>query len=406
MANNNSNKIVENMINFFKNITIEPILFLYYTGYYQLLNMDENFRLERFCRVDLDRREDCDTLGDGSDVDLEVAVQKLENQFLVYDPYISVALTVLLLIFIASWSDKHGRLVPMVMSLAGWILYCVVYLLTVLFHSWSAWTLLLAAFLRSMGGWHWVLLMASYAYIVDITTETNRTTRMTITMAAKGFGMSAGTALGPILYDFSGYALVYIVAIALFTICIIWSCLVIPHIPHKPQSGIQEVTVSKRIMKIPRKLKQNLYELVDTSIRERSGYSRFLVNYLIFMMLLEINAFPQKMFLWSRIVLKWDIDQYSIYAVSDQLMCNIVILLVTPLIKYSKFHDCITGSILELTLFCKTLAFGILTNPSKWYVLYVFTIVPQWIPSVCIRSLLSKVSSKHFTLAIFITHNI
>ncbi|CAL4200470.1 unnamed protein product, partial [Meganyctiphanes norvegica] len=79
-----------------------------------------------------------------------------------------------------------------------------------------------------------------------------------------------------------------------------------------------------------------------------------------------------------------------LYSVVDQLMCNIVTFLMTPLIKISKFHDCITGAFLQLTMFCKTLAFGLLTNSSQWYVLYVFTLVPQWIPGVCMRSLMSK----------------
>ncbi|CAL4062426.1 unnamed protein product, partial [Meganyctiphanes norvegica] len=356
----NKNKIITNVRLFIKNITIEPMLFLYHIGYYALINVGENFRLDRYCRVSLDREDDCDHLGDGTDEDLEVAVQKLENQFLVYESYISVVFTVLLLMFIASWSDKHGRLVPMVLALGGWILYSFVYLLTVLFPLWSAWVLLLAAFLRSLGGWHWVILLVGYAYITDITTEANRTPRMNFLMAAKGFGMAAGTALGPIIQDLWGYAAVYSVSIILFTICLIWSYFILPHHPYKPEDPSKMKSTSERIISIPRKIKENLFDLINASVRRREGYSRVLLNYFVFLMLLYINSLPQKAFLWTRIVLHWDIHTYSTYSVTDLLMNNVVILLINPLIKYLDFHDCITGSFFQLTVFCKTLAFGLL----------------------------------------------
>ncbi|CAL4200472.1 unnamed protein product, partial [Meganyctiphanes norvegica] len=141
------------------------------------------------------------------------------------------------------------------MALGGYILYCVVYFLTVLFPTWSSWMLLLAAFLKSIGGGAWMMLMASYAYMADISTEENRTTRMTVMMFSKGFGMSAGTALGPILYDSYGYALVYLVAILLFTICIIWSYFVVPHKPNTSEDYTKRKSTCERIMTIPRKLK-------------------------------------------------------------------------------------------------------------------------------------------------------
>ncbi|CAL4080392.1 unnamed protein product [Meganyctiphanes norvegica] len=385
------NTISSALASLLKNITIEPLLFLYYMSYYQLNVVTENFRLERYCRVSLGYQDRCDHLVDGTnDEELEVEVQQLENEFLVYESYISVTFTVLFLIYIASWSDKHGRRVPILMGLAGWILYCIVYILAVIFTSWTPWVLLLAAFLRSLGGWHWVIAMASYAHIADVSSEESRTARMTLMMVCKGFGMSAGTALGPILHNLSGYALVFAVSMALYIVCFIWSIFVIPHRPYNPQDSTIRKSKCERILSIPRKIKQNVKDLISTSLRKREGHKRFLINYLPFLMLLQLNALAKKMYLWSRIVLHWDMDVYSLYLTTDKLMCTIVMLLLAPIIKIFKPHDCVTGACTQLTMFCKTLAFGLLTNPSQWYVPYIFTLVPQWLNIVCTRSLVSK----------------
>nr|XP_045596295.1 proton-coupled folate transporter-like [Procambarus clarkii] len=192
-------------------ITIEPVLFLQYTALYVQLVIKDNLKLERFCNVTLKHpAEECAHLNDGQHADLQVKAQQLDSVLTFYEKLASTIIPILLLSFVASWSDKRGRRVPILLPLIGEVFYSIIYLLEAFFTSWPPYVLLLASVLESMGGGAMMLTMASYSYVADNTSQQCKTVRMTLMKVFWFLRGPVGTVIGVWIFDIGGYVSVFI----------------------------------------------------------------------------------------------------------------------------------------------------------------------------------------------------
>ncbi|XP_042855936.1 uncharacterized protein LOC122242660, partial [Penaeus japonicus] len=92
---------------FLAEISIEPVLFLYYAGIYSRSVVRENLKLERICRITLQYdEEDCASLNDGRHEHMQTETQKLDSVFTFYEKVASTVVPLLLISFLASWSDR------------------------------------------------------------------------------------------------------------------------------------------------------------------------------------------------------------------------------------------------------------------------------------------------------------
>ncbi|KAG7163803.1 Proton-coupled folate transporter-like 8 [Homarus americanus] len=326
--------------NIWFSISVEPVLFLHSLGFFTQLVTSENFTLERFCRVILNESFDnCAVMNDGHHIDLQVKVQKLESVFTFYGNLTATIISILLISFIASWSDKRGRRVPILLSLTGHILRSVVYLVESLFPSWTPYILLLGFFFRSIGGGAVMLLMASFSHIADCTNMDSRHRRMAIMSACLYLGAPCGTLLGAWIYNRKGY-------IWNFSVTLLLDCCIL---------GLAAFIVKVKINKVEEAsvhmIKEtspwnprNVIDLFRVAIRKRPGRTRTHLTLLLTVFVALTSGTYHNMFLWTRRVFHWDQYQYSFYLIISQLVQQITTLVTAPILRRLSVHDCLIGA--------------------------------------------------------------
>ncbi|XP_042892042.1 proton-coupled folate transporter-like [Penaeus japonicus] len=374
---------------FLANVSIEPILFFYNFQFYAVNVIKENLKLDRFCRIALGRgEEECALINDGRHEELQVEVQRLDSVFLFYEKVVSTVVPILLMSFIASWSDRSGRKIPLVMSFAGTALYLTLYLLEALFPSWPPEVLLGAAFLNSLGGGWVMVFMASYSYMADKTHSRSRTFRMTVMNSVMHLGDPCGTAMGAWLFAVGGYLCVYAFSLLLITVCIVWTVVVIRD--REPSGDTAKAPGRSDDDAVSPWNPRNVVDLFRVCFRRRPGRGRLHIVLLMTLMMGIFSCTPHNLYLWSRRVFLWDERDFSEYTALAQLVEISVMLASAPLIQRLRLHDCTVGAASTFLVFVKMLALGLLTSSSQWWVVYVFIVFPVALPAVADRGMISK----------------
>ncbi|XP_068243343.1 lysosomal proton-coupled steroid conjugate and bile acid symporter SLC46A3-like isoform X1 [Palaemon carinicauda] len=396
MACTRFSKALRSVKDILRVITIAPMLFLKAVSSAASLAPAENLKLERYCRVTLGYPGDiCEKINDGNHESIQVEVQKRVNIFNFNEKLISSIIPVLLLSFIASWSDQRGRRLPILLSIFGTTLYSATYLLVSFFPTWPPEILYVASFCLSFGGGWSLFYMAVYSYIADMSACEDRTKRLAIVRSIWVLGTPAGTAVGALIYDAGGFCWVFGFSTVLYLSSFFYSVFVVKD-KEKLIEENKEISKQKRLWN-PR----NVVDLFHVCLRKRQGSGRWHIMILLGIMLMHMSASPHNLYLWLLRVLNWDIDSYSIYKIVDDVGTSLATLCFTPIFGYLRLHDCSVGGMTLVLLFCRSLAFGMTTSPSQWWVPYVFIFIPEEYGSVTIRSRLSKICDENETGRVF-----
>ncbi|XP_037789942.1 proton-coupled folate transporter-like [Penaeus monodon] len=325
-------------------------------------------------------------MNDGEHDDLQVAVQKLDNMFNLFESLVGSLVPFLLVVFIASWSDRRGRKGPLMISLSGSALYAAVYLLEAVNPTWPPEVLLLASFLQSVGG-GWVLFfMAAYSYIADHSSGEARTLRLTVMSAVWQLGGPAGTALAAWLFDVGGYVWVFGLSLALYVLCLLYTLLVVRDRARGPAEGRPQAQARGGGPCDAR----NILDLFRACFRRRPARGRLHLLLTMTFMLGAYSSGAHNMYLWARRVLSWGSGQYSLYSTVNQLCQQGVKLLTAPLLRRLRVHDCAVGAGAALLNMAQLTAFGFTTAPGQGWVLYAFVLLPGGLVGVTVRAVLSK----------------
>lgn len=145
-----------------------------------------------------------------------------QNTFNYYQSLIDSLLPMIVIIFAGSICDRHGRKLPMIIVLAGFVLFALVYTLTAINPSWPVEVLYAATLAVDITGTWAVFNMAVYSYLSDITAIKSRTKRMGWLDAIWYSGGPIGTWMGGWIYQSFGYVTVFSISAALWLICIFY----------------------------------------------------------------------------------------------------------------------------------------------------------------------------------------
>ncbi|XP_071526327.1 probable peptidoglycan muropeptide transporter SLC46 [Panulirus ornatus] len=378
---------------FLSGISIEPMLFVKALGDNVMKVILQKLKVERFCTVSLNyTEEECLLMDDGNHTDMQMAAQVLDNDFSFYETAMS-SIPLLILVFLGSWSDKHGRKVPMCLCILGYILYSGVYLLEAIFTSWPAQVLLVGVFLRSCGGGFQTFLMVAYSFISDRTSIRARTSRMALMNAVWQSGWPAGTLLGAWIYDTSGYVAVFGTSLALHTFCALYVIIILEDKIPKDESVADDSGGHKCSCKSAFDL-QHVVEVTRTAFKSRPGRGRPHLLIVMSMMLLQISAYLHNTYLWSRLVLGWDQDQYSLWTTVTSTFHQVALLCVSPFLVM--VHDCVAGAVQCAFSLLEDLWVAFVTRPDQWWVMYASIVVSMApsVTSIAIRSTMSKICDK------------
>jgi len=103
----------QKIIQFARNVTVEPLLPLYIIASILTAYAAQNLYLDKACRVNLGYSDEiCDALKRKESTNLtyvEIEVQKVVVDMQKWKIVIQSFIPCLLILFVGSWSDRHGR---------------------------------------------------------------------------------------------------------------------------------------------------------------------------------------------------------------------------------------------------------------------------------------------------------
>lgn len=171
---------------------------------------------------------------------------------------------------------------------------------------------LVGDFLRSVGGGEATFIMASFSFIADRTSNRSRTSRMAFMNATGHLGRPIGSLLGVWLYDVGGYIPVFTSSLVLSILALIYCILLIKERIISQDSNFAENNSTNKSCKNLCSAR-HIVDVAQTGFKKRpyNGRFHFLVAVILYMLMRSGNLHNE--YLWSRKVLGWDQDEYSIW---------------------------------------------------------------------------------------------
>ncbi|XP_012270846.1 proton-coupled folate transporter-like [Orussus abietinus] len=271
----------------------------------------------RTCRVTLAiNKTECLVLHQNSSSEMafsiEAEAQPRVSIILMVKSLIESMLPAFLSLFLGPWSDKYGRKPLLVSGYAG---FTIMFIIFSFLCNWDIdpWFLLLAYVPPAFCGGFCALILATYCYISDITTDVDRAWQLAWLEASISIGLLLGIFLGPLVYDKFGYSVVFIVATAC---CITATLYVLFYVPEPVRN--QSTASWGSLFNI-----SLVQEMVRSCIKRRNGFDRTIVWCCIIALALSILVLEGEStigFLFARERLGWDIMQFSNYLGTNVIM--------------------------------------------------------------------------------------
>lgn len=207
-----SKAFLKRIKNFFKEITVEPCVFIYYFCI-QLSSLTvQNMHLEKSCRVNYQFGDEiCDRIRDRNTTGLEYElnqVQSLVAKVVAWKFPLQTAIPAVMVLFVGAWSDKTKKRKIFVLSpIFGEILVNIGLLFaTYFFYELSLFgTALLEALPAALSGSFIIIFLGMYTFLTDRTSVADRTYRLGLAGMCISLGNPLGTALSGVLLRALGY---------------------------------------------------------------------------------------------------------------------------------------------------------------------------------------------------------
>lgn len=195
-----------------RNITVEPVVILFYMPAMLDLLATQNLNLEKACRVNLQFDDDVCT-----DLSLrkrnnhtfeEDAIQTLIASVQGWKSIVQTAVPTMLILFIGAWSDKTGsRKICMIVPILGELISCMLNMInTYFFYEVNVeWTAFMEVIFVALTGGSCTFLLGTYSYISDISSRETRTFRLGIFGIFVTISFPIGFAVSGVLLKYLGY---------------------------------------------------------------------------------------------------------------------------------------------------------------------------------------------------------
>lgn len=377
-----------------KNITIEPILFLYLLSWTIQSSISTNLLLDKVCIEKNYSSEICANLS--SYPNNQIEVQRVVTKINMYMDLLTNIPSVLFVLFLGSWSDKHGRKLPMILPLVGSLLSTVLYLMNAYWFSLPALYILLSGVPRALTGGFITMIMASYAYISDITKIRSRTMRIAILDLFMFLGAPLGLLLSDVTFYSLGYLGIYGLSALLFLIAILYAILRIEDTRgrfskyHLEASELAQTpgNMCKDLVDI-----NNVKKSIAVCFKPRRHKLRTKILSLMAAMCVLVFVFGTTGvdYLYTKRKFGWTYDQYVHLGLVEVFVGVAGNSVVLPLVSYKlQVDDSVIGFVGSLFKIASLIIKGLAAQP---WMLYLSSCVnfPGGLPLIIIRSMMSKI---------------
>ncbi|XP_037079014.1 proton-coupled folate transporter-like [Pollicipes pollicipes] len=248
---------------------LEPLVFAYALSVTLIMATSQNLIMDRVCTVNLEFNSSiCANITNHQYLAQENDVQRLANKFVLYRSLIEVLPSVLFTLFMGSWSDCHGRKLPLLLPIAGSILTCGVYIAFSVVKNIPAQYLLFASIPQALTGGTTVFLMASFSYLSDITGQRDRTARLGVLDVCFLAPLAVGFVTSGAAVQRVGYVPLYCASGGLMLLVLLYGALLVPESRSPQQLALSAAAAGSVVSK------RNVRRIVHTCFRRRHGYNR------------------------------------------------------------------------------------------------------------------------------------
>lgn len=185
---------------FWKNITVEPTMFLFLFAFMLTNVVEQEFFFQTACRVNHNfSNQVCSNITKFPIQ--EKIVQLTTAKFYQYEDITAQFFPIILALFLGEWSDKFGRKLPLIIGLCGKLLYSLMIIVNSALNLRLEYILLTATLPASLTGSDMAIFASCFAYISDITNNSNRTFRIGVLDAAYLVAIPLGIACGTFIFN-------------------------------------------------------------------------------------------------------------------------------------------------------------------------------------------------------------
>lgn len=320
------------------NTTIEPVMFLHAASMTMIYLIAQSLKVYKVCRGTFGHSiEVCRNLS--ANHTLEEESQRVASDLGMYWAIIQTVPSTVLTVFLGTWSDMHGRKIPMILPLAGAALSGVVLVIAAYFEELPAEFLLLSPALAGLSGGMSTLVVAVFSYVSDISTEKSRTIRMGFVTGMWFLGSPVGSVLAGVLITYTNYVTVFSLGSAILVVCLIYVHFRIKdNIPNKKLEATIKKSIWKEICSC-----SNYKDSFITALKKRPDHKRSHLWLLIFCMcalFLPVIGEGNVRYLYTRYKFEWKDSTYTYYVAAQMATGAVVVICVLPIMtKKLKMKD-------------------------------------------------------------------
>lgn len=271
-----------------------------------------NLIIFRTCYVNLGYNvSECALLGSE---DKDNYTQKLESIVQPYANVISMVvgipsgiISVILALFIGSWSDKYGRKPIIVLTTAGHVVSLSMITVFCFFKNMSAWYLTLTSIPIILCGGFASALTVLLSYVTDITDENSRGLRMGIFEVVLSIGMLVGMISSSYIFNAVDYVGVFVIATGSYLIALLYSIFILEEsLPNVQTEGKFDNLFNFNEIK----------EMTATTFKRRPNHKRLLIMLCLTITSLFIFAVMSEggsLYLYLRLKFEWTLKEYTLF---------------------------------------------------------------------------------------------
>ncbi|XP_050507797.1 proton-coupled folate transporter isoform X2 [Diabrotica virgifera virgifera] len=383
-------------LHYFKYVTVEPTMLLYMMAFMTTNVAEQSFYVYKTCTINHGYNKTiCDNINAPEYKNISKEVQASTAKFHVWNNIAGHVTPIILALFIGAWSDKRGRKLPLLIGLFGKLIFSLMIIVNTLQPSWPVEYVVFTATLPSaLTGADVTIFATAFAYLVDVSSVSNRTMRVTILEVCYLASMPLGIAFGAYLFKFvfnRSYTYMFVVNSILMVLAILYTSLRLSWRSNSMQRPLSEAS-NKFLDFFDYNHAVSTFGMLS---QYRPGNKRTYLWLLLIMMALYTFQRNERdiMLGYCYLTFHWNDGQYSIFKTIQSGLQDIILLLAIPIMsKIFKWRDTIIIMIGAIAHVMGRIFYSTAVDPYVFYIGGVFAAVGPIVAPV-IRSLVSKTVS-------------
>lgn len=388
--------MANNILLLFKNITVEPTLCLYLLAFMITSIIEKTFYIFKTCKDTLNYNIDtCSNLE--TNIVIKEIVLNTVSTFYIYNYSIQYCFIILISPIFININKYIGKKYSILLSLFGKILFVLGLIVNSLFE-WDVYNITFTCtFPACLFGSDSIIFANSFAYISDITNETNRTFRLTILQVIYITTIPLGIIIGQMVFKiYKSFTLMFYINLTLLLIAFIYTLV---HLKNIIAIDDMEVGIKNNSLLIKKIFNyKNVLNLLKFNY-----YNNKYIILICFCMLFYTSEREESsvLYLYTQLKFNWNFEYYSFFKIFQTTLSIIVLIIFLFVTKYIKIKDEKILIFSNVSFIIGQVIYIFAEKYTTFYTALIFIPFGVLISTI-LRSILSKITTTEERSSVFI----